>query len=375
MRLKTTAVLGLVAAGSLLLAACGSSSSSTTSSTSAAAPAASGSSSAAGSAAAGTTGKIGVILPDTKSSARWETQDRPNLEAAFKKAGVAYDIQNANGDKAAMATIADGMIANGATVLAIVNLDSESGAAIEKKAKAQGVQTIDYDRLTLGGSADYYVSFNNTTVGELQGKGLATCLGAGDKNIVYVNGSPSDNNATLFSQGAHSVLDPMTNYKVVAEQAIPDWDNQVGGTTYEQMYTAAGGKIDGVLAANDGLGNAVIAINKKNGVQIPVTGQDATVQGLQNILTGDQCMTVFKDTNLEAAALAKVAIALANGETPDAPDTVKDATGNRDVKSILETPEAITKANVQDVINAGGVTVADLCAGAIAAACTAAGIS
>jgi D-xylose transport system substrate-binding protein len=375
MRLKTTAVLGLVAAGSLLLAACGSSSSSTSSSTSAAAPAASGSSSAAGSAAAGTTGKVGVILPDTKSSARWETQDRPNLEAAFKKAGVAYDIQNANGDKAAMATIADGMIANGATVLAIVNLDSESGAAIEKKAKAQGVQTIDYDRLTLGGSADYYVSFNNTTVGELQGKGLATCLGAGDKNIVYVNGSPSDNNATLFSQGAHSVLDPMTNYKVVAEQAIPDWDNQVGGTTYEQMYTAAGGKIDGVLAANDGLGNAVIAINKKNGIQIPVTGQDATVQGLQNILTGDQCMTVFKDTNLEAAALAKVAIALANGETPDAPDTVKDATGNRDVKSILETPQAITKANVQDVIKAGGVTVAELCAGAVAAACTAAGIS
>jgi D-xylose transport system substrate-binding protein len=375
MRLKTTAVLGLVAAGSLLLAACGSSSSSTTSSTSAAAPAASGSSSAAGSAAAGTTGKVGVILPDTKSSARWETQDRPNLEAAFKKAGVAYDIQNANGDKAAMATIADGMIANGATVLAIVNLDSESGAAIEKKAKAQGVQTIDYDRLTRGGSADYYVSFNNTTVGELQGKVLATCLGAGDKNIVYVNGSPSDNNATLFSAGAHSVLDPMTNYKVVAEQAIPNWDNQVGGTTYEQMYTAAGGKIDGVLAANDGLGNAVIAINKKNGIQIPVTGQDATVQGLQNILTGDQCMTVFKDTNLEAAALAKVAIALANGETPDAPDTVKDATGNRDVKSILETPQAITKANVQDVIKAGGVTVADLCAGAAAAACTAAGIS
>jgi D-xylose transport system substrate-binding protein len=375
MRLKTTAVLGLVAAGSLLLAACGSSSSSSTSSTSAAAPAASGSSSAAGSAAAGTTGKVGVILPDTKSSARWETQDRPNLVAAFKKAGVAYDIQNANGDKAAMATIADGMIANGATVLAIVNLDSESGAAIEKKAKAQGVQTIDYDRLTLGGSADYYVSFNNTTVGELQGKGLATCLGAGDKNIVYVDGSPSDNNATLFSQGAHSVLDPMTNYKVVAEQAIPNWDNQVGGTTYEQMYTAAGGKIDGVLAANDGLGNAVIAINKKNGVQLPVTGQDATVQGLQNILTGDQCMTVFKDTNLEAAALAKVAIALANGETPDAPDTVKDATGNRDVKSILETPEAITKANIQDVIKAGGVTVADLCAGALAQVCTTAGIS
>jgi len=383
MRLKTNAVLGMVAASALLLAACSSGSSTTASSTSSAASAAaSGASSAAGSsaeasggAASGTTGKIGVILPDTKSSARWETQDRPNLEAAFKEAGVDYDIQNANGDKAAMATIADSMIAGGATVLAIVNLDSESGAAIEKKATAQGVQTIDYDRLTLGGSADYYVSFNNTTVGELQGKGLADCLGTGDKNIVYVNGSPSDNNATLFSAGAHSVLDPITSYKVVAEQAIPDWDNQVGGTTYEQMYTAAGGKIDGVLAANDGLGNAVIAINKKNGVQIPVTGQDATVQGLQNILTGDQCMTVFKDTTLEAAALAKVAIALANGETPDAPDTVQDATGNREVKSILETPQAITKENVKDVVDAGGVTVAELCAGAAAAACTEAGIS
>jgi len=390
MRLKTSAVLGLVAAGSLLLAACGSSSSTSSSTTSAAAassaassapssaaasskPAAS--SSAAPAAPAATSGKIGVILPDTKSSARWETQDRPNLEAAFKEAGVDYDIQNANGDKAAMATIADQMIANGVTVLAIVNLDSDSGAAIEKKAASQGVATIDYDRLTLGGAADYYVSFNNTTVGELQGKGLAECLGAGDKKIVYVNGSPTDNNATLFSAGAHSVLDPMTNYKVVAEQAIPDWDNQVGGTTYEQMYTAAGGDIQGVLAANDGLGNAVIAINKKNGVQIPVTGQDATVQGLQNILAGDQCMTVFKDTTLEAAALAKVAIALANGEKPETTGTVNDSTGNRDVAAILETPQSITKANVKDVVDAGGVTAAELCTAEYAAACTEAGIS
>jgi len=378
MRLKTTAAVGILAAGSLLLAAACSSSSDTASSTTSAAAssgASSAASSAAGSGAAGTTGKIGVILPDTKSSARWETQDRPNLEAAFKQAGVEFDIQNANGDKAQMATIADQMIANGVTVLAIVNLDNESGAAIEKKAAAQGVQTIDYDRLTLGGGADYYVSFDNTKVGELQGQGLAKCLGSGDKNIVYVNGSPSDSNATLFAAGAHSVLDPMTNYKVVAEQAIPDWDNQVGGTTYEQMYTAQGGNIQGVLAANDGLGNAVIAINKKNGVQIPVTGQDATVQGLQNILAGDQCMTVFKDTTKEAGGLAEVAIALANGEQPTTTGTVKDTTGNRDVAAILETPQAIDKTNVKDVVDAKGVTAAELCTGAYAAMCTAAGIS
>ena len=378
MRLKTTAAVGILAAGSLLLAAACSSSSDTASSTTSAAASSGGSSaasSAAGSGSAGTAGKIGVILPDTKSSARWETQDRPNLEAAFKQAGVEFDIQNANGDKAAMATIADQMIANGVTVLAIVNLDNESGAAIEKKAAAQGVQTIDYDRLTLGGGADYYVSFDNTKVGELQGNGLATCLGSGDKNIVYVNGSPSDSNATLFAAGAHSVLDPMTNYKVVAEQAIPDWDNQVGGTTYEQMYTAQGGNIQGVLAANDGLGNAVIAINKKNGVQIPVTGQDATVQGLQNILAGDQCMTVFKDTTKEAGGLAEVAIALANGEKPTTTGTVQDSKANREVAAILETPQAIDKSNVKDVVTAKGVTAAELCTGAYAAMCTAAGIS
>src|SRR6478752_7410472 len=129
--------------------------------------------------------KIGVILPDTESSVRWESADRPALEKAFKDAGVKYDIQNAQGDADKMAQIADSMIASGVTVLAIVNLDNASGAAIEQKAKEQGVATIDYDRLTLGGSAQYYVSFDNSKVGKLQGQGLATCLGNKKANIVY----------------------------------------------------------------------------------------------------------------------------------------------------------------------------------------------
>ena len=158
----------------------------------------------------GEAGKIGVILPDTESSVRWESADRPALEAAFEEAGVEYDIQNAEGDAEKMTQIADSMIADGVTVLAIVNLDSASGAAIQEKAKSQGVATIDYDRLTLGGSAEYYVSFDNTVVGELQGQGLADCLGDKPANIIYLNGSPTDNNATLFSDGAHSVLDEMT---------------------------------------------------------------------------------------------------------------------------------------------------------------------
>jgi D-xylose transport system substrate-binding protein len=322
-------------------------------------------------------GKIGVILPDTESSVRWESADRPALEAAFDEAGVEYDIQNAEGDAERMTQIADTMIGNGVTVLAIVNLDSESGAAIQEKASSQGVATIDYDRLTLGGSAEYYVSFDNTVVGELQGQGLADCLGDKKANIVYLNGAPTDNNATLFSEGAHSVLDEMSNYTVVGEQAVPDWDNEEAATIFQQLYTAADGKVDGVLAANDGLAGAAISILEGNGQagKVPVTGQDATAEGLQNILAGTQCMTVYKSAKQEAGALAEAAIALANGEDAETNGTTEDTEGGRDVPSILLEPQSITKDNVGDVIDDGGATVEDVCTGKFADLCTEAGIS
>jgi D-xylose transport system substrate-binding protein len=320
--------------------------------------------------------KVGVILPDTESSVRWETADRPALEAAFKDAGVKYDIQNAQNDADKMAQIADSMIASGVTVLAIVNLDNASGAAIEQKAKEQGVATIDYDRLTLGGSAQYYVSFDNTKVGELQGQGLADCLGQKKANIVYLDGSPDDSNATAFSKGAHSVLDKDTNYTKVAEQAVPKWDNKQAGVIFEQMYTQQKGNIQGVLAANDGLGGAAIAILQKNGQagKVPVTGQDATVEGLQNVLAGTQCMTVYKSAKLEAGALAKLAIGLTKGEKGETNGTVKDTEGNRDVPSVLLDPVAITKDNVKSVIDDGGQKAADVCKG-FEKQCAAAGIS
>ena len=166
-------------------------------------------------------GKIGVILPDTESSVRWESADRPALEAAFEEAGVEYDIQNAEGDAEKMTQIADTMIGNGVTVLAIVNLDSESGAAIQEKAKSQGVATIDYDRLTLGGGASYYVSFDNVQVGKLMGEGLQKCLTEAQKtsgDIVFINGDPTDNNAALFKQGYAEALKPAIDggtYKLV----------------------------------------------------------------------------------------------------------------------------------------------------------------
>jgi D-xylose transport system substrate-binding protein len=334
-----------------------------------------GSSSAGGGSSAAAKGKVGVILPDTTSSPRWESSDRPQLEAAFKKAGVQYDIQNAQNDAQKMQTIAQQMITSGATVLAIVNLDSASGAAIERQAKQQGVKTIDYDRLTLGGSADYYVSFDNVKVGTLQGQGLATCLGDKAANIAYLDGSPDDNNASLFSKGAHAVLDTKTTYKKVAEQAVPKWDAQQAATIFEQMYTQAGGKIDGVYAANDTLANAAIQTLSRNNLKVPVTGQDASVQGLQNILAGNQCMTVYKPTSQEATALSDTAIALIKGQTPKTSGTVNDPEGKRDVASILLDPISITKDNAKKVIDDGYQKAADVCTGTYAAACQQAGIS
>jgi D-xylose transport system substrate-binding protein len=324
---------------------------------------------------------VGVILPDTKSSARWETADKPFLKQAFDTAGVKVDIQNAQGDPAQFQTIADQMLTEGVNVLVITDLDAGSGTAVIKKAQAAGVPVIDYDRLTLGGGAQYYVSFDNVAVGKLQGQGLQKCLT--DKQapkgaiVAELNGSPDDNNATLFAQGYNSVLDPLYadgTYAKGPNQAVPKWDNAQAGTIFEQMLTSTP-KMAGALVANDGMANSVISVLKKNNLQIPVTGQDATVQGLQHILDGDQCMTVYKAVKTEAKAASDLAIALAKGSKPTAPDTVKDTTLNKDVPSVLAKPVAIYKDNVKDVVADGYVTKADLCTGDYAAKCTAAGIS
>jgi D-xylose transport system substrate-binding protein len=263
----------------------------------------------------------------------------------------------------------------------IVNLDSGTGKAVIEKARSQGVATVDYDRLTLGGGADYYVSFDNTKVGQLQGQGLAKCLtdkGAQKPVVAELNGSPTDNNATLFKSGYDSVLKPKydsNEYVKGPDRDVPEWDNTQAGTIFEQMLTQKP-DIAGVLAANDGLGNAAITVLKKqklNG-KVPVTGQDATVQGLQNILAGDQCMTVYKAVKKEADAAADLAISLAKGTKKSLPGKVTDPTSKKDVPSVLLDPVAITKDNVKDVVTDGYVTAADLCTGEFAAKCAEAGI-
>jgi D-xylose transport system substrate-binding protein len=361
------AAVGLLAVGSV--AACGNDKSGS-----------SGSGSGSGSTA---TGKVGIILPDTKSSQRWGTDDPKYLKAAFDAAGIKYDLQNAQGDATQFQTIADGMISEGVKVLIIVNLDSGSGKAVLGKAKAAGIATIDYDRLTLNGGANYYVSFDNVKVGQLQGQGLVDCLKAKNYTkpvVAELNGSPTDNNATLFAQGYDSVLNPLYADGTLTKgpnQSVPQWDNAQGGTIFEQMLTA-NKKIQGVLAANDGLGNAVVQVLKKNNLngQVPVTGQDATVQGLQNILAGDQCMTVYKAIKGEADAASQLAIALAKGQKPTtATGTTKDPQSGASIPSVLLTPKAITQDSVKDVVADGFVTKDALCTGSYTALCTKFGVS
>ena len=341
----------------------------------------SSSSSSGGGSTASKAQKVGVLLPDTKSSVRWESFDRPLLQAAFKAAGVPVTIDNAQGDKSTQQQQAEQLITNGAKVLLLVNLDSGSGAAIEANAQSRGVKVIDYDRLTLKGSAAYYVSFDNVKVGELQGQGLVDCLGSAAKPaIAELNGSPTDNNATLFKQGYDSVLKPLYSSgkaTKVADQSVPDWDNQKALTIFEQMLAKASNKIDGVLAANDGLGNSAIsAIKARKLKQIPVTGQDATPQGIQNILSGDQCMTVYKAVKKEADAASKLAISLATGK-PVESGLVNGKTNDtaRDVPSVLLTPEAITKDNIKVVFDDGFLKPTDVCVGKYASLCTKAGLS
>ncbi len=363
---KIYGVVAGLAAATLLISACGGSSTSTESS---AAPAASSAAPAASEAAPAATAKIGVILPDAASSARWETADRKFLGDAFTAAGVEFDIQNANGDKAKFATIADQMLASGVTALLIVNLDSPSAAAVVAKAAAQGVPVIDYDRLTLGGGSNYYVSFDNVAVGTKIGEGLVKCMqdnGNMDGPVALLNGSPTDNNATLFKQGYEKVVTD-AGYTIADDQAVPDWDNTKAGTIFEQMYTKANGDFVGIASANDGLGGAAIAVLDRNGQagKIPVTGQDATDEGLQRVLLGTQCMTVYKAIKAEAEAAAALAIALSNGDQASADalatGVTADSESGMDVPSVLLVPVGITAETVKDVIADGFTTADKLC--------------
>jgi len=376
MRMRKIAVAG-VAVLTLFLAACGSDDDSGTDN--------GGSGSGDKSSAAEEGGKVGVLLPDAATSPRWENNDRPLLEEAITAAGYEAVIQNAAKDVNKFAQLCDSMINQGVNVLLVTNLDSESGAACEQKAKDAGIPSVDYDRLTLNGSADYYVSFDNVEVGKLMGDGLIKCLddaGKSSANVVKIDGDPTDNNAALFAQGYDEALKAKVDsgdYKIVGDQT-GKWDATVAQTTFEQLYTKNNGKVDGVISANDTMAGGIVTVLKNNGVagEVPVTGQDASDEGLQRVIAGTQCGTVFKDIKVEADAAVKLAVAilqgggaaeeLVNGE-------VEDTEAGRQVNSVFATPVWITQDNVQDVFDAGYTTVDKVCTADFKAACDKLGIS
>jgi D-xylose transport system substrate-binding protein len=314
-------------------------------------------------------GDICVLLPDPKSSVRWETQDRPALVAAFKKASVSYVISNADGDAQKQKTQADSCISNGAKVVILVSLDAGSSISIEKAAAAAGAKVIEYDRQVTGGTSAIYISFDGGKVGVLQGKGVVAGLKAngmyGKKPVVAeLNGGQTDNNSFLFKGGYDSILKPLYKngtFKKGPDQFTPGWDNQKAGTIFEQMLVKTNNKIDAVAAANDGLANAVVVALKAHKLKpIPLSGQDATGQGVQNIISGWQTMTVWKDTRKLATASAVAAVALANGKTPKATGTVKN--GSKRLPAYIIPPVSITKANYKQLFN-GYLKKSDVCVG------------
>jgi D-xylose transport system substrate-binding protein len=383
---RTTASIGILGvAAALSLTACGSSNSSS--------PSAGGSSSSGGVTAAcsldnppqsaaelpksvdlgKTSGKVGVILPDTTSSTRYTQYDAPLLTKALKDAGITPDVQNAQGDKNKFASIAQSMIGEGVKVLIIDSIDAASGAGVEKAADKAGVKVIDYDRVNLGGTAPYYVSFDNEDVGKLQAQTLLDCLKAqgvdSPKIIMMDGGTDVDNNAVLFKKGAHEVLDN-SSADIVGEAVVKGWLVQNAAPAFTGALTAAGGQVDGVLAANDDIANAVIGVLKNNNLngKVVVTGQDSGTEGLQNIVTGQQSMTIFKNVKLEANAAAQLAIALIAGKDPAAAGMTLNKfddpqSPSHNLQALLLPAQVITQANVDDVVKAGALTTAEICKG------------
>jgi D-xylose transport system substrate-binding protein len=413
MRKSTVTIAALGVAAALALSACSSSGSKTTTSNSptSSAPSGSATSSApaggaitaackltspptskaqAPSGAASTakaSGKVGVILPDTTSSTRYTLYDQPLLKKALTAAGITPDIQNAGGSIQKFQSIAQSMIGEGVKVLMIDSIDAASGASVEKQAAQAGVKVIDYDRVNLGGSAPYYVSFDNEDVGRLQGETLVACLNASNASnpsiIEMDGGTDVDNNAVLFAKGANAILRPLASsgkLSIKSESVVKGWLVANAAPAFQQALTAAGGKVDGVLAANDDIANAVIGVLKQSGLNghVVVTGQDSGVVGLQNIINGQQSMTIFKNVKLEANAAAQLAIALIAGKTPASAgltltkfDDPKAPSHN--LQALLLPAVVITQANIEDVIKAGALTAAQVCQG-IESACTTLGI-
>jgi len=347
-------------------------------------------------------GKVGVLLPDTTTSGRYQAYDLPYLTKALQQAGYSssqYTIDNAQGLAATELSQAQALVTAGASVLIMDPLDSSTGSQIQAYAQSHGVKVISYDRATFTGTNTYYVSFDNVQVGELIGKGFVKCVsdwGVSSPKVFELDGGQnSDPNAVSFAQGYNDAIwsdktTPLSAGKtnsagmtLVGEQIATDWKNDVGATVFQQAYTAHG-NINATVEANDGLGNAVIQVLKNKGIpakKVPTTGQDATLDGMVNVLTGYQCGSVYKPIYLEAQdAVALATVLRANLTPPSAllngtTTPPSGVTGTSQPASLL-VPIWVDPTNMNaTVIKDQFVDKTALCSKAGAAACTAAGIS
>jgi D-xylose transport system substrate-binding protein len=327
-------------------------------------------------------GTIALLLPETKT-ARYEAHDRPNFENKVKELCPDCEIEYANADQdaAQQQQQTEAAITQGAEVLVLDPVDAAAAAPLVTRAKSQDIPVISYDRLILDADVDYYISFDNVKVGELQGQALVDKLeeDGAQGDIVMINGAPTDNNATLFKQGAHNIIDD-SPFNVAREYDTPDWSPDRAQQQMEQAITALGKDgFVGVYAANDGTAGGAIAAMKGNGIDPstrPITGQDAELAAVQRILTGEQYMTVYKAIKPEAEAAAELAVALVRGEEPPA-GLVNGETDNgmKQVPSVLLEPVAVTRENIQDtIVKDEFYSVDEICSGEYASACKEAGI-
>ena len=330
----------------------------------------------------GDSGAIALLLPESKT-ARYESQDRPNFTKKLKELCSDCELiySNADQDAAKQQQQAEAAITKGAKVMVLDPVDAASAGAIVQRAKQSQIPVISYDRLITDADIDYYISFDNEKVGQLQGESLTQKLEEDGKkgSIVMINGAPTDNNAKLFKEGAHSVIDK-SGFKVAKEYDTPDWTPDKAQTEMEQAITALGKDgFVGVYAANDGTGGGAIAAMKGAGIDPasrPTTGQDAELAAIQRILAGDQCMTVYKAIKPEAEGAAQLAVALVQGKQPPG-GLVNMKTDNEkeQVPSVIIPVVAVTQDNLMDTVVKDGLwTASDICTKAYAAACKKAGV-
>ncbi len=321
---------------------------------------------------------IGLLLPEL-ATARYETQDRPAFEAAVRELCPECRVSslNADGDATVQAGQVDQLIADGVDVLVLDPVNSAEAAPMVEKAQDAGIFVISYDRLVADADLDYFVSFDGVAVGQLQAEAL---LDAGGGEVVLINGSPDDNNAVLFSEGAHLLLDTSSTAGIALEYDTPRWDYSISRTSMQDALGTLGNDgFDAVLAANDGIAASVVTVLEEAGLdpsQIPITGQDAELDAVRRLLTGEQYMTVYKPLADLAAAAAELAVILGRGESPE-PGFVVNTVNNgfKDVDGVLLDPVAVTVENIADTIVADGFwPVAEICAGATSSACSEAGL-